>query len=46
MCTDMCRNVELFMSSAPMKALAAEITRKMGKRLKWLNVLVRELTGM
>ena len=28
-----------------MKALAAEITRKLGKRLKWLGVLVRELTG-
>lgn len=31
--------------SAPMKALAAEIVRKLGKRLKWLNILVRELTG-
>ncbi|TFY57142.1 hypothetical protein EVJ58_g7210 [Rhodofomes roseus] len=30
---------------APMKALASEITRKLGKRLKWLNILVRELTG-
>lgn len=28
-----------------MKALAAEIVRKLGKRLKWLSVLVRELTG-
>lgn len=30
---------------APMKALAAEITRKFGKRLAWLGVQVRELTG-
>ncbi|KAH7105461.1 Sec63-domain-containing protein [Auriculariales sp. MPI-PUGE-AT-0066] len=30
---------------APMKALAAEIVRKLGKRLERLNVLVRELTG-
>ncbi|KAI0774394.1 Sec63-domain-containing protein [Fomes fomentarius] len=30
---------------APMKALAAEIVRKLGKRLKWLAILVRELTG-
>ncbi|KAH9943329.1 Sec63-domain-containing protein [Epithele typhae] len=30
---------------APMKALAAEIVRKLGKRLKWLNISVRELTG-
>ena len=30
---------------APMKALAAEITRKFGKRLAWLNIRVRELTG-
>jgi hypothetical protein len=28
-----------------MKALAAEITRKLGKRLAWLNVAVKELTG-
>ena len=28
-----------------MKALAAEIVRKLGKRLKWLSILVRELTG-
>lgn len=33
------------MSSAPMKALASEITRKLGKRLKWLSIKVRELTG-
>lgn len=30
---------------APMKALAAEITRKFGKRLAWLGIKVRELTG-
>jgi antiviral helicase SLH1 len=30
---------------APMKALAAEITRKFGKRLAWLGINVRELTG-
>ncbi|KAF2203385.1 Sec63-domain-containing protein [Delitschia confertaspora ATCC 74209] len=30
---------------APMKALAAEITEKLGKRLSWLGVQVRELTG-
>ncbi|KAI0650624.1 Sec63-domain-containing protein [Trametes meyenii] len=30
---------------APMKALAAEIVRKLGKRLKWLSISVRELTG-
>lgn len=30
---------------APMKALAAEIVEKMGKRLKFLGVSVRELTG-
>ncbi|KAL8996616.1 MAG: hypothetical protein Q9169_003898 [Polycauliona sp. 2 TL-2023] len=30
---------------APMKALAAEITEKLGKRLAWLNIRVRELTG-
>ena len=29
-----------------MKALASEITRKVGKRLAWLNIRVRELTGM
>lgn len=28
-----------------MKALASEIVRKMGKRLQWLNIKVRELTG-
>ena len=30
---------------APMKALAAEIVRKFGKRLAWLGIKVRELTG-
>lgn len=30
---------------APMKALAAEITEKFSKRLAWLGVQVRELTG-
>ena len=30
---------------APMKALAAEITEKLGSRLGWLRIKVRELTG-
>ncbi|KAK9450289.1 Sec63 Brl domain-containing protein [Limtongia smithiae] len=30
---------------APLKALAAEIVEKLGKRLKWLGISVRELTG-
>jgi len=30
---------------APMKALAAEITEKFSKRLAWLGIRVRELTG-
>lgn len=30
---------------APMKALAAEIVEKLGKRLQWLGIEVRELTG-
>lgn len=30
---------------APMKALAAEIVDKFSKRLAWLGVQVRELTG-
>jgi antiviral helicase SLH1 len=30
---------------APMKALAAEVVRKLSKRLAWLGVQVRELTG-
>lgn len=29
-----------------MKALASEIVRKLGKRLKWLAIEVRELTGL
>jgi len=32
--------------SAPMKALASEIVRKLGKRLQWLSIKVRELTGL
>jgi replicative superfamily II helicase len=28
-----------------MKALASEIVRKLGKRLQWLRIRVRELTG-
>ena len=35
----------VLVSSAPMKALAAEIVRKLGKRLAWLSIRVRELTG-
>jgi antiviral helicase SLH1 len=30
---------------APMKALAAEVTEKLGKRLAWLGIKARELTG-
>ena len=30
---------------APMKALAAEVTAKLGSRLAWLGIQVRELTG-
>ncbi|KNZ73815.1 Putative helicase mug81 [Termitomyces sp. J132] len=30
---------------APMKALASEIVRKLSKRLSWLSIRVRELTG-
>lgn len=30
---------------APMKALAAEVTEKLGKRLQWLGIQCRELTG-
>ncbi|CAG8452307.1 15922_t:CDS:10, partial [Dentiscutata erythropus] len=30
---------------APMKALVAEIVKKLGKRLEWLDIQVRELTG-
>lgn len=36
---------KLILYRAPMKALAAEIVRKMGKRLAWLHIKVRELTG-
>jgi antiviral helicase SLH1 len=31
---------------APMKAIAAEIVRKLGSRLTWLGIQVRELTGI
>lgn len=30
---------------APLKALAAEIVEKLGSRLKWLGISVKELTG-
>ncbi|KAK0491096.1 Sec63-domain-containing protein [Armillaria novae-zelandiae] len=30
---------------APMKALASEIVRKFSKRLQWLSIQIRELTG-
>lgn len=30
---------------APMKALAAEITQKLGSRLAWLGIQAREFTG-
>ena len=30
---------------APMKALAAEVTEKLGRRLAWLGIQVREFTG-
>ena len=30
---------------APMKALAAEIVTKMTKKLRWLGIVVKELTG-
>ena len=30
---------------APMKALAAEVTEKLGKRLAWLGIKCREYTG-
>src|ERR1700720_2658299 len=39
-----CSNCQKF--SAPMKALVSEIVRKLGKRLQWLSIQVRELTGM
>lgn len=31
---------------APMKAIAAEVVKKLGKRLAWLGIQVRELTGI
>jgi antiviral helicase SLH1 len=31
---------------APMKALAAEVVRKLAKRLAWLKITVKELTGL
>lgn len=45
--TDFAVNAEAFkiVYVAPMKALAAEITEKLGKRLAWLGIQVRELTG-
>ena len=45
--TDFTVNTEDFkiIYVAPMKALAAEITEKLGKRLAWLGIQVRELTG-
>ncbi|KAF9646774.1 Sec63-domain-containing protein [Thelephora ganbajun] len=39
------RNAFKIIYVAPMKALAAEIVRKLGKRLQWLSVRVKELTG-
>ena len=39
-------DLDLDFVSAPMKALAAEIVRKLGKRLKWLAIQVKELTGV
>ncbi|KAL9027255.1 MAG: hypothetical protein Q9196_004199, partial [Gyalolechia fulgens] len=45
--TDFTVNTEDFkiVYVAPMKALAAEITGKLGNRLAWLGIQVRELTG-
>ena len=45
--TDFMVNTENFkiIYVAPMKALAAEITEKLGKRLEWLGIHVREFTG-
>lgn len=31
---------------APMKAIAAEVVKKLGNRLAWLGIQVRELTGI
>ncbi|KAF8639907.1 hypothetical protein AX17_001158 [Amanita inopinata Kibby_2008] len=39
------RNAFKIIYVAPMKALAAEIVRKLQKRLRWLGIRVRELTG-
>lgn len=39
------RNAFQIIYVAPMKALASEIVRKLGKRLKWLAIQVKELTG-
>ncbi|KAJ3573353.1 hypothetical protein NP233_g2488 [Leucocoprinus birnbaumii] len=39
------RNAFKIIYVAPMKALASEIVRKLGKRLRWLSIEVRELTG-
>ncbi|TFK29365.1 activating signal cointegrator 1 complex subunit 3 [Coprinopsis marcescibilis] len=39
------RNAFKIIYVAPMKALASEITRKFSKRLRWLSIVVRELTG-
>ncbi|KAH6671894.1 Sec63 Brl domain-containing protein [Halenospora varia] len=45
--TDFVVNIEDFkiVYIAPMKALAAEITQKLGSRLAWLGIQCRELTG-
>ncbi|OJA16987.1 hypothetical protein AZE42_00549 [Rhizopogon vesiculosus] len=40
------RNAFQIIYVAPMKALASEIVRKLGKRLQWLSIKVKELTGM
>ncbi|KAJ9082208.1 putative steryl acetyl hydrolase mug81 [Entomophthora muscae] len=39
------RNAFKIVYVAPMKALAAEIVVKLGSRLKWLGIQVKELTG-
>ena len=45
--TDFVVNLEDFkiVYVAPMKALAAEVTEKLGKRLGWLGIQAREFTG-
>ncbi|KAG5637451.1 hypothetical protein H0H81_004468 [Sphagnurus paluster] len=45
LCSTINRHAFKIIYVAPMKALASEIVRKLGKRLSWLNVQVRELTG-